>query len=82
MILVKMLENNYAGKPFALWECGKCGVHYRLGFRVGRARGECYTCQQKIRERESYHAVYKKKSDGKQHERGLVLNHFKGRIFK
>ena len=66
LILVKMLENNYAGNPFALWECGRCGVHVRLGFKVGRARGECYNCQQKIRERESYRAVYEKKTDGKQ----------------
>ena len=48
MILVKMLKSRN-GKEFALWQCGRCSRKMRLGFKVGRNRGECYQCEQRTR---------------------------------
>lgn len=61
MIFVKMLEP-VNGKDYALWKCGRCNQPpMRLGYKIGRNRGECYQCEQRIRERESTVAVYRHK---------------------
>jgi len=61
MILVKKLDP-VGAKEYALWRCGRCDKVVRLGFKVGRNRGECYQCEQRTRERESYVAVYAHKN--------------------
>lgn len=49
MILVKMLEP-VNGKEYALWRCGRCSQPpMRMGYKVGRNRGECYQCEQRTR---------------------------------
>ena len=66
MRLIKQLDTNSAGTPFALWGCSKCPKQLRLSFKIGRSRYLCYDCQQKERDKENILAVYTKNSDNKQ----------------
>lgn len=77
MILVKLLGKNAQGKEFAKWQCGKCNAEMILGREIGRNRGECYVCEQKTRQHESYHAVYTPKSDNKERTCLMCNKNFK-----